>query len=86
MKEVSCADFPREYKNAREAQNGEKNMKKLFAKLITPLAFAAVVIFAGCSDPSSSGADNVDVPKGSVIAATYSGGVKHKSFLMKTAL
>ena len=61
-------------------------MKKLFAKLITPLAFAAVVIFAGCSDPSSSGADNVDVPKGSVIAATYSGGVKHKSFLMKTAL
>lgn len=51
-------------------------MKKLFENLIAPLAFAAVVIFAGCSDPSSSGADNVDVPKGSVIAATYSGGGK----------
>ena len=50
--------------------------KKLFENLIAPLAFAAVVIFAGCSDPSSSGADNVDVPKGSVIAATYSGGGK----------
>ena len=62
-------------------------MKKLFENLIAPLAFAAVVIFAGCSDPSSSGADNVDVPKGSVIAATYSeGGVKHKSFSMKTVL
>lgn len=50
--------------------------KKLFENLIAPLAFTAIVIFAGCSDPSSSGADNVDVPKGSVIAATYSGGGK----------
>ena len=49
-------------------------MKKLFAKLITPLAFAAAVIFAGCSNPSSSSASSSDVPKGSVITATYSGG------------
>lgn len=47
-------------------------MKKLFAKLITPLAFAAAVIFAGCSNPSSSSASSSDVPKGSVITATYS--------------
>lgn len=47
-------------------------MKKLFAKLITPLAFVAAVIFAGCSNPSSSSASSSDVPRGSVIAATYS--------------
>lgn len=47
-------------------------MKKLFAKLITPLTFVAAVIFAGCSNPSSSSASSSDVPKGSVIEATYS--------------
>ncbi|MDE5581410.1 MAG: hypothetical protein K2I95_08330 [Treponemataceae bacterium] len=49
-------------------------MKKLFAGLVTLMAFAAAVIFAGCSNPSSSSASSSDVPKGSVITATYSGG------------
>ena len=59
--------------------------KKLFAKLITPLAFAAAVIFAGCSNPSSSSAASSDVPKGSVITATYSGGVERGLFSTRTA-
>lgn len=47
--------------------------KKLFADLITSLLFVAAVIFAGCSNPSSSSsASGSDVPRGSVIAATYS--------------
>lgn len=56
----------------RDKRKMEKNMKKLFAKLITPLVFAATVIFAGCSNPNSSSASSSDVPRGSVIAATYS--------------
>lgn len=51
--------------------------KKLFADLITSLLFVAAVIFAGCSNPSSSNGDtqlfSADVSKGSVIKGIYSG-------------
>lgn len=51
--------------------------KKLFVKLITSLLFVAAVIFAGCSNPSSSNGDtqlfSADVSKGSVIKGIYSG-------------
>lgn len=51
--------------------------KKLFVKLITSLLFVAAVIFAGCSNPSSSNGDtqlfSADVSKGSVIKCVYSG-------------
>lgn len=51
--------------------------KKLFADLITSLLFVAAVIFAGCSNPSSSNGDtqlfSADVSKGNAIKCVYSG-------------